>query len=142
MTIAHVKGWLRAWMFGQRASCVRLTSDGGVVVTDTEGSWTGLCITEGVAGLVQEQGLNFLRLGGSPCMARGWSIGVVGRSDSSTAMPSISGLLVLAHTDSGARLALREYDHAFYFTDSTAAASSPPSAAEGRCHQSRASAAC
>ena len=132
VTIAHVKSWLRAWMFGQRASCVRLTGDGGVVVTDTEGGWTGLCITEGVAALAQQHGLNFLRLGGSPCTAAGWSIGVVGRSESTTAMPSMSGLLLLSHTDSGARIALREYDHAFYFVDSTSTspAGAGPSAAD------------
>ena len=45
---------------------------------------------------------------------------MVGRSESATVMPSISGLLVFSHVDSGARLALREYDHAFFFTDSTA----------------------
>ncbi len=130
MTIANVRGWLRAWMFGERASCLRLTSDGGVVATDTEGGWTGLCITEEAVALGQNQGLNFLRLAGSPCIYAGWSIGVAGRSESTTAMPSISGLLIFSHRDSGARLALREYDHAFFFTDSTATSNTTAAADE------------
>ena len=133
MTISHVGGWLRAWMFGQRcaprlhkspplilnllacvsASSLRLLPDGGVVMADNEGGWTGLSITPDVAQLVAEQGFTFLRYGGAPCVAAGWSVGVVGRGESTTALPSVSGMLVFSHA-SGARVALREYDHAFF----------------------------